>query len=300
MNPSTCAVVVTYNRRDLLRECLQALLAQTRPPDRILVVDNVSTDGTREMLAAEFAPSTFPSIELLPLPKNVGGAGGFHAGMRRASAQGFDWIWVMDDDSIPQPTALGELFAARERFPVGQQPDLLASKVVWTDGAMHPATTPRVKRNDFLESLCFAAERATLSLRVTSFVSVMIHRRLVERYGLPIADYFIWNDDVEYTARVLRQEFGVLVPTSVVVHKTAQRRTEADPRRFYYAVRNQLWMTTRSRAWSGEEKLRIIGGLLWSIFTYLRRSPRSWAKVKAVATGLFDGLFTAPKAPADL
>ena len=108
MGERVCAVIVTYNRKALLKECLEAVLAQTRPPDHVLVVDNASTDGTAEMLREEF-----PQVEVLRLPENQGGAGGFHEGMKRAYEEGFDWLWLMDDDTIPRPEALEALL---ERF----------------------------------------------------------------------------------------------------------------------------------------------------------------------------------------
>src|SRR4051794_9178418 len=88
---SVCAVVVTFNRRDLLESCLAALGEQTRHVDEIIVVDNASTDGTAGFVAAEF-----PDVTVLVLPANVGGAGGFHAGLGAALAKGHDWLWVMD------------------------------------------------------------------------------------------------------------------------------------------------------------------------------------------------------------
>jgi GT2 family glycosyltransferase len=101
--PVVWAVVVTYNRRALLEQCLDALRAQTRPPDRILVVDNASTDGTAEWVRGQ------DDVVALLLDENVGGAGGFHAGMRLAHAGGADWLWLMDDDTIPRPDALERL-----------------------------------------------------------------------------------------------------------------------------------------------------------------------------------------------
>lgn len=88
MSERVCAVIATYNRKELLRECLQSVLSQTRLPDHILVVDNASTDGTQEMLKEES-----PQVEVLRLPENQGGAGGFHEGMKRAYEEGFDWLW---------------------------------------------------------------------------------------------------------------------------------------------------------------------------------------------------------------
>ena len=100
-NETVCAVVVTFNRKSLLRGCLKSLQNQSRALDSILVVDNASTDGTLSMLSSEF-----PDVETLVLTQNEGGAGGFHEGMKRAFEMGFSWIWIMDDDGTPAPNCL--------------------------------------------------------------------------------------------------------------------------------------------------------------------------------------------------
>src|SRR5215471_20432657 len=132
------AVVVTYNRRDLLLESLAAVLAQTRAPDKVIVVDNASQDGT-----AAAVREKFPAVHLAELRRNSGGAGGFAGGMALALADGADLIWLMDDDTVPEPGALSALLAARERMAaqaagpsaaVARPPALVASQVLWTDG----------------------------------------------------------------------------------------------------------------------------------------------------------------------
>ena len=287
-----CAVVVTHNRKALLMECIDALLHQTKRVDQILIVDNASTDGTRELLH-ERRHMAAPQIKHIALPENVGGAGGFHEGVKRAIEHDCTWLWLLDDDTIAHPTALEELFSARGRFAAGIQPDLLASKVEWTDGSMHPMNVPRLKRSDRLESAVRAAEQGTISIRASSFVSLVIHRRFVEQHGFPIADYFIWNDDVEYTARILRDSFGVMVPASVVVHKTAEKRTPAGPR-FYYSVRNTFWMAMKSPAWTTEERCKLIGALIVSALRYVANAPARWAALRVVAKGVWDGLVDSP------
>jgi rhamnopyranosyl-N-acetylglucosaminyl-diphospho-decaprenol beta-1,3/1,4-galactofuranosyltransferase len=111
---SVCAIVVTRNRRELLAQCLRSLSEQQRPVQQVVVVDNASEDGTEEMVRREF-----PDVHLLRSEENIGGAGGFHRGLAWAHEQGHEWLWVMDDDTFPQPETLQALLAGGERAPGG-------------------------------------------------------------------------------------------------------------------------------------------------------------------------------------
>ena len=99
-----CAVVVTYNRKMVLKRCIDALLGQTRPVDLIFVVDNASTDGTEQMLRREYARSS--RVKYVNLGENLGGSGGFHHGVQYALRADFDWMWLMDDDCLPAENCL--------------------------------------------------------------------------------------------------------------------------------------------------------------------------------------------------
>jgi rhamnopyranosyl-N-acetylglucosaminyl-diphospho-decaprenol beta-1,3/1,4-galactofuranosyltransferase len=287
-----CAVVVTYNRRDLLRECLAALEAQTRQPDHILVVDNASTDGTLAMLRDEH-----PGIEVVALSTNQGGAGGFHEGLRRAHAAGVDWVWLMDDDTMPAATALDELLRASRGFD-GCAPALLSSRVIWTDGRLHPMNYQGFERQR-TDAVIEASQRALMPLRTATFVSLLIHRHAVDRHGLPLKRYFLWSDDIEYTARLLREEPGYLVPASVAVHKTEHPYTavSASGDRFYFHVRNTLYML-RGTAWRPSEKPSLLFGLIVSVGEYLRYNRFAARALPVVLRGLRDGLRPGPPTPA--
>jgi glycosyltransferase involved in cell wall biosynthesis len=98
------AVVLTFDRRDLLRACLEAIAHQTVSCEGVIVVDNGSSDGTADMLCAEFS-----SVEVCRLRNNIGAAAGFNLGIRLAVAAGADRVWVLDDDVIADPDALETL-----------------------------------------------------------------------------------------------------------------------------------------------------------------------------------------------
>ena len=231
--PRIVAVVVTWNRRDLLRESLDAVAAQSLPPVRTVVVDNASDDGTAELLATEYA-----DLEVLRLEANIGGAGGFAAGIERALTFEPDLVWLLDDDTVPTPTAAESLATAWTGYErlTGERPSVLASRVVWTDGRDHPMNTPRPKPGASSAEVAAAREVGCVPVRSASFVSIMCDAEVVGERGQPVADYFLWNDDFEYSTRLIRDRVGLYCPDSVVVHKTRTfGSTDADPgERFFY------------------------------------------------------------------
>ncbi len=290
MPHSVCVILVTHNRKSLLRESLAALRSQSHPVQTILVVDNASTDGTAQMLAGEF-----PDVAGLRLDQNLGGAGGYYAGIAWAMKAGFEWFWLLDDDTIADRDTLANLFDCRRRFRCEPRPDLLASKVVWTDGSLHPMNIQKPKLYD-PDMQMAAALCGAMSIRFTSFVSMLMHRRLAEQYGLPIAGYFVWNDDVEYTARILRREFGVVAPASVVTHKTAMKYVPATSTgaKIYYEVRNKLWIVRLSKAFDRGEKWWMAKSLARRVWRHLRETGFAGDSLSGVSRGIKDGLGSRP------
>jgi GT2 family glycosyltransferase len=288
------AVVVTWNRRELLQESLAALRAQTHPPAAIVVVDNASTDGTDALLAREHA-----DLELVHLTRNTGGAGGFAAGVERALTLDPDLVWLLDDDTVPTATAAEHLVTAWASYGQGrgERPAVLASRVVWTDGRDHPMNTPRPKPGARPAERAAAEAVGCVPIRSASFVSIMCDVHRVRERGLPVADYFLWNDDFEYSTRLIRHGVGLSVPDSVVVHKTKVfGSTDADPgERFFYEVRNKVWLFTRSAGLSPLEKT-VYGGSTarrW-LRTFARSTDRP-TLARGLGRGLVAGLRDRPR-----
>ncbi|MEJ7629683.1 MAG: glycosyltransferase family 2 protein [Nocardioidaceae bacterium] len=296
-HPFVVAVVVTWNRRDLLAESLTATLAQTRPPDRVVVVDNASTDGTADLLHERF-----PGVAVVRTARNCGGAGGFALGIREAlAAVPGALLWMMDDDTVPEATALAALVEARTAY-AGPPPALVASRVVWTDGRDHPMNTPRPRPWAGRAACERAARIGCVPIRSASFVSVLIDGQVVAERGLPIADYFLWNDDFEFTTRVIRGNVGLSCSASVVVHKTGTFvSTDSDPgERFFYEVRNKIWLLTRSGGLSPAEKFLYGGRTLLRWVATVVRSPDRRTLLGCLAAGLIRGVAAGPRPTADV
>jgi rhamnopyranosyl-N-acetylglucosaminyl-diphospho-decaprenol beta-1,3/1,4-galactofuranosyltransferase len=292
--PQVTAVVVTYNRRDLLLESVAAVLAQDRAPDRVIVVDNASEDGT-----AAAVREKFPAVHLAEFKRNTGGAGGFAGGMALALAGGADLIWLMDDDTVPEPGALGALLAARDRTTAreGRPPALIASQVLWTDGREHPMNTPRRKPFAAKAERLAAAAVGCVPIRSASFVSILVDAAEGRRRGLPRADYFLWNDDFEFTTRLLRGNTGLLCPASVVVHKTKTfGSTDVDPGdRFFYEVRNKIWMFRDGAPLAPLERAVYGGSTLRRWARTFARSPDRRTLRRSLLRGLSAGVRTSPR-----
>ena len=242
-----CAVVVTFNRKVLLGECLRALLKQTRPLDQVIVVDNASTDGTEDMMRR-----SFPDITYVKLAENTGGAGGFHEGMKLAYEKGHDWMWVMDDDAAPTADALEKLTSCSIIHQ--DMVYALASAVLNRDGTIYLATRRLFDTETLVETVISADkyEQDYFQMDTGSFVGLLINRRVIDQVGLPNKDFFIYYDDTEYSLRIRNLGIMVTVPASKITHgeyrnasdKSIGRNDSWDWWKYYY-IRNRIYTFRR-------------------------------------------------------
>lgn len=207
------AVVVTYDRLALLKQCVTALLAASPEVlSVVVVVDNASTDGTAEWLAAQ----TDPRLDVVALPQNKGGAGGFEAGMRYAVAvHDPDWLVVMDDDSRPDPGALAvfhgldltgwDAVAAAVRLPDDTPCDMNRPTL---NPFARPAVLLRALGGAGREAFHLPAEAfAGAALRQidgASFVGLFLSRRAMAAGGYPEGRLFLYAEDAMYTLGLTR------------------------------------------------------------------------------------------------
>lgn len=240
---NTVAVVVTYNRRELLIENIKCLLRQTSPVD-IIVIDNNSTDNTYEYIY-QFIESK--QIIYFNTGTNLGGAGGFNFGIKQAVIKGYDYIWIMDDDCMPYSDALMQLFKA-DAYYNGNY-GFLSSKVLWRDGSI---CTMNLQRRTLTKSINYKCNKDYISVSMASFVSLFLKSSIVKEVGLPIKDFFIWTDDWEYTRRISKKYPCYVVSQSIVIHKSQSNigaNIASDSldklERYRYLYRNDVYLYRR-------------------------------------------------------
>ena len=191
------ALVVTYNRKNMLKENIEALLNQKYNKFDILIVDNASTDGTEELV------KSFKNEKIIykNTGANLGGAGGFNYGMKEAYKIGCDFMWIMDDDTIPCKDALKELIGSDEILE-GKY-GFLSSVALWKDDSQCKMNIQKISKNWYVDSRYLKS--GLLRTYYATFVSMLIRTDTIVKVGLPIKDFFIWGDDIEYTNRISKK-----------------------------------------------------------------------------------------------
>lgn len=280
------AVIVTYNRKELLKESIEALLNQNYKECQILIVDNASTDGTREYINKYVDGK---KIIYENTGANLGGAGGFNYGVKSAFKMDCDFIWLMDDDCIVHKDTLEKFIEADNKLNGNY--GYLSSKVLWKNGEIctmnvqRQTLTKNVKDfNMDIQEVCMA-----------SFVSLFLKREIVEEFGLPIKDFFIWTDDWEYTRRISRKHKCYLINNSVVTHKSnsnigASIDTDSEDRlnRYNYLYRNDVYLYNREgiKGW-----LYLVPRLLVHILRIIKSDKKNKLKrINILIKSTFSGL----------
>ncbi|WP_163121256.1 glycosyltransferase family 2 protein [Alloalcanivorax xenomutans] len=230
------AVIVTYNRKMLLLETLRGVASQSRPVDRIFLIDNASTDGTAESLEAE-GWMEYPKLSYMRMSRNLGGAGGFERGMRLAHQAGYDWIWTMDDDVEPDNNTLEIMLSYQD---ISQC--INATKIFTENGEVqyweqfYDFATGRLVD---LKNVSFYSGREWCPVNVACFEGMLISRELVDVIGFPDPSYFIYHDDTAYGVKASFHTCVIYV-RHAVFRKKIYGYGDPNPFRSYYMIRNSF------------------------------------------------------------
>ena len=284
-------IVVTYNRKELLLECLDAIYRQTVPVDTVILIDNASTDGTKDELEKNGYLAK-ESFSYNCMETNMGGSGGFYEGFKRVD-DSLDWVWIMDDDTIPEEECLEKLLDASVLV---NKASFFASAVFGPQN--EPMNIPsidfRLTDNGYPDWY-FELKNKMVKIQNATFVSLLISTDAIKKCGLPCKDYFIWGDDTEYTTRLVTY-YGpaYMVGDSIVCHKRVGAKAlsianESEANRitnYYYYYRNLL---VNTYVYKGKKEARKFFRIcIWFALKLCRKSL-GITKCKTVIKGVMDG-----------
>ena len=288
---NTLTIVVTYNRKELLKECIEALKNQKNATTDILIIDNCSTDGTEEMIKSHYSKD----VTYENTGANLGGAGGFNYGIKKAFSleKKYDYLWIMDDDTIPTETALYEILeVAKSDKDFG----FISPKTLWIDSSLCLMNIQSDKKNKLINS----STEDKKKLSRCSFVACFINVQAILKVGLPISKFFIWADDTEYTQRISKYYDCYYAAKSIVVHKmgtnnSVRIETDVENRieRYFYLYRNRFYIAKRNGIL---KVLHYHGSILKNIFRVLVFSKNHrFKRLKSIFKGYWSGLFFDPE-----
>jgi GT2 family glycosyltransferase len=295
---------------------------QTYPLDAIYLLDNASTDGTPEVLTGKGYIKEIINAKKEPIEtehvinmlsdgnknrqikvhyvrmnENTGGAGGFYEGVKRGYEKGYDWLWLMDDDTICLTDTLQNLIINAVEKEIG----FLCSHVNFINNKPNLINIPSVISlyNNKLPFNQFI-DKNLLLVSSCSFVSVLINNVVIRKIGLPIREFFIYCDDLEYTKRISNDFIGFYVFNSSVIHKTANNAianivnvNEKELWKYFYEIRNRIYFyRIYSKANLIKYFIKILPGNFVSIF---KRKNMKLKVLTIFLFGIMNGLFFNPR-----
>lgn len=278
-------IIVTFNRKALLHNCLDAVFAQTYKPKTVYLVDNASTDGTQDMLHQEYHLESSSSngfsvkgidVKYLQLPENIGGAGGFYTGMKTAFEDlHYDGFWVMDDDGEPDSQCLKML------VPYLDKHDYIAPEVVDTTDSSKMSFEYCGMRDEFEAK----AENGIVKDIACPFNGILYSHKLLSTIGYPKKEMFIWGDEENYALRAVKAGFD---PITIIgaIHKHPANRVLSDSSIFgKIDVAPQMWRCYcryRNHIYNRKDEMSVFGMayvFLNHIYYYLiKKHSLKWTK----------------------
>ncbi len=308
------AHIVTFNAADIIDRVLDAIQNQTRPPDAILIIDNASTDGTLNRAFPE-------QVSVIRNAKNLGSSGAFEIGFSYALERGFDWLWILDHDSVADPEALATLLDLYAGWPSSRQEETAFVACLPLD---QPGNDPRhgqlftpygrIVITPPPEQRCYQCD-------ITIWSGSLYRLAAVRRIGLPNPNYFIDRGELEYAYRLMKAGYKGFIHQDAVIRHNIRGEPlpkriqsgpitlnffEAAPLRCYYICRNTLYFTIYDLTDEPLAKFRALfrvrsrpgrsapSGIAWqaALFTlnFALRPRGHGAQIRACLRGIWHGL----------
>lgn len=262
------SITVTYNRTRTLKHTIDALMNQTYPIFKVIVIDNNSNHEEQNILKDLIVKHT--NLEVVWLNENLGGAGGFEAGMETALEKyDPDWYWIMDDDAYPNQDCLERLLSEKARLTnIG----CLCPSIYGIDNEAYQMYHHKILSGYLMKENSVTSSYSDLedvtNLDANAFVGPLVSKEAVKSVGVADGELFIYGDDTEYTFRVSRNMSVYLIKNAIIKHQDPPNSNSIEyPSSWwkeYYMIRNKILFINKYQ----DRKLRKLlakGYILYSV-----------------------------------
>jgi GT2 family glycosyltransferase len=241
-------VIVTHNRKEKLMETLDWFSRQTKSPLYVLIVNNASTDQTAAFLESwQRKKEGFDKI-VLNLAENIGGSGGFHEGLKKSLSMEAEWVWVSDDDAMPEVNALENAYRYLE-----EKKEHLDEISAICGQVINDREIDTNHRKNYISKGIHIFEqpipeeeytKKEFEINAFSYVGTIISRDKMKEVGVTLRKYFIWWDDTEHSLRLSKVGRITCVP-DIRIHHDVGRGETGVTWKTYYGFRNMTDMYRR-------------------------------------------------------
>ena len=234
-------VIVTYNRLDKLKKCIENASNQNISAHHIIIINNASTDGTTNFLGEE-SFRQMPYV-IVNMPENTGGAGGFAKGVEIARQLRDDWVLLIDDDAMLKKDYVEEILKNKDSDVLAYSGSVLEADKLSLYHRRRVRLSPTYAEVDVSVD---EYKKEYFDYDLSSFCGLFISMNLINKIGLPKRDFFIWYDDTEYSLRIrehsaIRNINAAQLRHEIVVNQNGDVELHKMKWKDYYGLRNRLY-----------------------------------------------------------
>lgn len=242
-------IILNWNGKENTLDCLKSI----DKSQKILVVDNNSTDDSVEIIKKEF-----PEVKIIQNPQNYGFAKGNNIGIKKALSDGAEYVFILNNDTVLEKNCLKNLLEAVKKyqeysifapkiyfeknyeFHKDRYSDNEKGRVIWYAGGIIDWKNVYGKHRGVDEVDCGQFDKFE-STEYATGAAMFVKKEVFEKIGLLDEKYFMYYEDTDFCIRAKKAGFKILfVPNAVVYHKNAGSSSSGSHLQDYYITRNRL------------------------------------------------------------
>lgn len=305
MDKDVAIIILNWNAYNDTFECLKSLEHLTYPHFHVFLVDNASQDGSFDKLQQDYKDGKFHiPITFIQTGANLGFAGGNNVAIKQAYNQGYQYFWLLNNDTVVDPNALTPLVETLEN---DKQVGIVGSKIyyygtnkIWFAGGKVNTWTGKTRHIGIKEEDVGQYDQ----LREVDYItgcSLGFRREILETVGYMCEDYFLYYEETDWNIRINNKGWKIVYqPSSVIYHKVSNssggERRSMPPYIAYYHVRNPFAMIRKmQKRCSYVRNFVAFLSMLWNVMKksakiFLLNEDNKFFRIELILKGFIDAI----------